>query len=275
MNDEIRMKRLVIQIPAFNEAEILPKTLVALPRQIPGIDRVLILVIDDGSTDNTTEVALQHGADFVVRHRLNRGLSNTFMTGIQTSLALGADVIVNTDADNQYPGEMINELVKPILSDMADMVIGDRQPLLNRNFSKQKGVLEAFGSWVVRKASETDTPDAPSGFRAYSRYASLRLQVHNPYSYTLETLIQAGRERMKIVHVPISTNPTERPSRLHKGFFHFIFNQSGAIIRAFILYQPLKTFSSIGTLFFSAGLILLLRFFFLFLSGESGVGRYT
>jgi glycosyltransferase involved in cell wall biosynthesis len=268
------MTRLVIQIPAYNEAETLPRALDDIPRSYPGIDEVILLVINDGSKDDTTHVALSHGADYVVQHRLNRGLSGTFLTGLQTSLALGANIIVNTDADNQYPGKEIGNLIRPIMDGSADLVIGDRQPLSNSNFSKTKGRLESIGSRVVRIVSETDVPDAASGFRAYSRYAALRLQVHNQYSYTIETLIQAGREKMKIQHIPIETNPSIRPSRLHKGFADFILNQGGAIIRSFILYQPLKTFSSVGLVFLTPGIILLLRYLIIYLIGDSGVGRY-
>lgn len=271
----ISMRRLFIQIPALNESSALPVVLRSLPGVLPGIDDIHILLIDDGSADNTAHVALENGADFVIRHRINRGLSSSFITGIQSSLALGADIIVNTDADNQYPGDAIARLIAPIIEGKADIVIGDRQPHKNSNFSKTKSVLENFGSWVVRFVSGTDAPDAPSGFRAYSRYAALRIQVHNQYSYTLETLIQAGREKMKIVHVPIMTNRTDRPSRLHKGFLHFIWKQGGAILRSYVLYQPLKTFLSLGMVFLVPGAFLLLRFVALFLLGDSGIGRYV
>jgi glycosyltransferase involved in cell wall biosynthesis len=268
------MTKLVIQIPAYNESQNLSNVLKEIPRTIDGVDQVSILVIDDGSTDNTTDVALQNGADYVVRHRNNRGLSNTFMTGIRTSLSLGADIIVNTDADNQYPGEYIRVLVNPIIEGSADMVIANRMPMNNKNFSPIKQQLEALGSWFIRLISGTDAPDAPSGFRAYSRYAALRIQVYNPYSYTLETLIQAGKEQLKITHIPIETNPAVRPSRLHKGVLNFIWHQSGAIVRSYFLYQPLRTFGMMGIPFLLIGFGLVLRFIILYLMGDSGIGRY-
>lgn len=252
--------KLVIQIPAYNEAEHLPVVLAELPRQLPGIDEILVVVIDDGSDDGTAKVALEYGADFVLRHRRNRGLSKAFIDGIQFGLALGADIIVNTDADNQYPGSQIDKLIQPILEDKADLVIGDRQTLDNKNFSPFKRFMEYLGSSVIRRVSNTTVPDTVSGFRAFSRYAALRLQVYNPYSYTLETLIQAGKGLMKIAHVPIDTNPATRESRLHKGMFNFIWRQGGAIIRSYVLYQPLRTFLSAGGIFSAIGLFLLGRF---------------
>jgi hypothetical protein len=190
-------------------------------------------------------------------------------------LALGADIIVNTDADHQYPGHYIPDLVAPILAGQADVVIGDRQAAKNRHFSPLKRLLERLGSWVMRTLSQTDAPDAPSGFRAYSRYAALRAQVYNSYSYTLETLIQAGKERMSIAHLPIVTNPTLRPSRLHKGILNFIWRQSGTIVRSYVLYQPLKTFTLLGIPFLAAGFFLLARFLLFYLLGETGIGRYA
>lgn len=265
--------KLVIQIPAYNEAEHLPVVLAELPRQLPGIDEILVVVIDDGSDDGTANIALEHGADYVLRHRRNRGLSRAFIDGIQFGLALGADIIVNTDADNQYPGQQIEKLIQPLLEDKADLVIGDRQTLDNKNFSPFKRFMEHLGSSVIRRVSNTTVPDTVSGFRAFSRYAALRLQVYNPYSYTLETLIQAGKGLMKIVHVSIDTNPATRASRLHKGMFNFIWRQGGAIIRSYVLYQPLRTFVSIGSLLLLAGLILLGRFLVSYLFLEQG-SRY-
>ena len=252
--------KLAIQIPAYNEAEHLPAVLAELPRQLPGVDEIVIVVVDDGSTDATSKVALENGADFVLRHRRNRGLSKAFIDGIQFCLALGADIIVNTDADNQYPGNQIGKLIEPLLQGRADLVIGDRQTLENKHFSPFKRAMEHLGSSVIRKVSNTKVPDTVSGFRAFSRYAALRLQVYNPYSYTLETLIQAGKGLMKIESVPIETNPATRASRLHRGIFNFIWKQGGAIIRSYVLYQPLRTFLSIGGLLFLIGAILLGRF---------------
>ena len=265
--------KLVIQIPAYNEAEHLPLVLAELPRQLAGIEEVIVVVIDDGSDDGTAKVALEHGAYYVLRHRRNRGLSKAFIDGIQFGLALGADIIVNTDADNQYPGSQIDKLIQPILEDKADLVIGDRQTLDNKNFSPFKRFMEHMGSSGIRRVSNTTVPDTVSGFRAFSRYAALRLQVYNPYSYTLETLIQAGKGLMKIAHVPIDTNPATRESRLHKGMFNFIWRQGGAIIRSYVLYQPLRTFVSIGSLLLLAGLILLGRFLVSYLFFEQG-SRY-
>jgi len=263
--------KLAIQIPAFNEAECLPTVLGELPKTLPGVDEILVVVIDDGSTDSTASTALEHGADFVLRHRQNRGLSKAFIDGIQFCLALGADIIVNTDADNQYPGSEIGKLIEPILQNRADLVIGDRQTLENKHFSPFKRAMEYLGSSVIRWVSATTCPDTVSGFRAFSRYAALRLQVYNPYSYTLETLIQAGKGNMKIENVPIETNPATRESRLHKGMFNFIWRQGGAIIRSYVLYQPLRTFLSIGMVLLLAGIILLGRFlvYYLFLDGSS------
>ncbi len=267
--------KLIVQIPAYNEAATLPETLADIPKDVPGFERTEILVVDDGSSDDTTRVALECGADYVIRHRRNRGLARAFMTGLTSSLALGADVIVNTDADHQYPGRYIADLAAPIVSGAADLVIGDRQPGSNIHFSPMKRLLENLGSWVMRYLSQTDAPDAPSGFRAYSRFAALRMHVYSTYSYTLETIIQAGRERMAIAHVPIQTNPALRQSRLHRGVLDFIWRQSGTIIRSYILYQPLRTFLLMGGPFLLAGAILIGRFMYLYLSHESGIGRYV
>ena len=267
--------KLVIQIPSYNEAKTLGDTIADLPRKLPEFEDIVILVIDDGSKDNTAEIALECGADYVVRHRRNLGLSQTFLTGLSTALALGADVIVNTDADNQYPGRYIHELIKPIVSGDADLVIGDRKPSENIHFPRYKRFLEVLGSWVIRALSQTDVPDAVSGFRAFSRYAALRVQVYNNYSYTLETLIQAGKYRMGISHVSIETNPASRPSRLHKGVVNFIWRQSGTVIRSIVLYQPLRIFVLLGIPFLLIGGLLITRFLFFYLVGESGIGRYV
>lgn len=268
---QLLIMKLAIQIPAFNEAEHLPAVLAELPRQLPGVDEIVVVVVDDGSTDGTSQVALEHGADFVLQHRRNRGLSKAFIDGIQFCLALGADIIVNTDADNQYPGSQISKLIEPLLRGRADLVIGDRQTLENKHFSPLKRAMEHLGSCVIRRVSNTTVPDTVSGFRAFSRYAALRLQVYNPYSYTLETLIQAGKGLMKIESVPIETNPATRASRLHKGMFNFIWKQGGAIIRSYVLYQPLRTFLSIGSVLFLIGAILLGRFlvYYIFLDDGS------
>jgi glycosyltransferase involved in cell wall biosynthesis len=268
-------KTAVIQIPCYNEAATLGETLADLPRSLPGIARVIVLVVDDGSADQTAKVALESGADYLVRHRRNRGLSQAFMTGLNTALALGADVIVNTDADHQYPGRYVAALIAPVLSGQADLVIGDRQPGQNIHFSRVKRALERLGSWFIRVVSGTGAQDAASGFRAYSRYAALRLHVYNSYSYTLETLIQAGRERMAIAHIPIQTNAALRPSRLHTGILSFIWRQSGTIIRSYVLYQPLKSFVLLGLPFLLAGAFLIARFLYFYFAGDSGIGRHV
>jgi glycosyltransferase involved in cell wall biosynthesis len=268
-------KILVIQVPAYNEEESIPAVLNEIPRSIPGVDNILIQVIDDGSVDNTAEVALANGADYVVRHSSNQGLSRAFMTGITHALKLGADIIVNTDADSQYPGEQIPFIVEPILHGKADMVIGDRQPARNQHFPYYKRVLQVIGSWFVSYLSGNQIKDAASGFRAYSRYAALRLQVFNEFSYTLETIIQSKRENIKIVYVPITTNPAIRPSRLHKGIFNFLYKQGGTIIRAIVLYRPIRTAIIIGSPFILTGLFLIGRFLWVYLSGGSGIARYV
>lgn len=264
----------VIQIPCYNEAATLGETLADLPKTLPGVSRIVVLVVDDGSTDGTAQVALKGGADYVVRHRQNRGLARAFTTGLSASLALGADIIVNTDADHQYPGRYIPSLIAPALGGKADLVIGDRQLGQNTHFSPLKRILEKAGSWVIRLLSQTDAPDAASGFRAYTRYAALRLQVHNDYSYTLETLIQAGRQRMATAHVPIDTNPTLRPSRLHRGVLNFIWRQGGTIIRSYVLYRPLQSFLLLGIPFILVGGALIGRFLFYYITGNSGIARF-
>lgn len=265
---------LLIQIPCYNEERNIAQTLADLPTQVAGISRITKLIIDDGSRDSTAAVAIASGADYVIQHPYNQGLAKAFMTGIQTSLALGADIIVNTDADNQYPGRYIADLVKPILTGEAAIVIGDRQVHRVEHFSTLKRVLEQLGSWFMRQVSGTDVKDAPSGFRAYSRYSALHLRVFNRYSYTLETLIQAGREKVPIAQIPITTNPPTRESRLHRGILSFIWRQTGTIIRSYVLYQPLKTFLLLSLPFIFASAVLTTRFFYFYVSHQAGVGRY-
>ncbi|HMN11695.1 MAG TPA: glycosyltransferase family 2 protein [Bellilinea sp.] len=266
--------KLIIQIPCYNESGTLAETLKELPRTLPGVDEITVLIIDDGSTDGTAQTALTSGADLVIRHPSNKGLAQAFQTGLEAALALGADIIVNTDADNQYPGKYIADLVAPVLAGDAEIAIGDRQVRENEHFSPAKRSLESLGSWFVRKFSNTDVPDAPSGFRAYSRYAALRTHVHSSYSYTLETLIHAGNSRMRIAHLPIKTNASTRESRLHKGTWDFIKRQAATIIRAYVLYEPFKTFTLTSVPFFAAGLFLVLRFLYYYLTNQAGVGRY-
>jgi len=265
---------LVIQVPAYNEADDIGAMLQDLPKSIPGVDKITIQVIDDGSRDDTCQVSLDNGADLVIRHTTNHGLARTFMTGITHAIDLGADIIVNTDADNQYPADQISSLVEPILRSEADIVIGDRQPGKNQHFPWYKRILQIIGSWFVSFLSGSKVPDAASGFRAYSRYAALRLHVFNEFSYTLETIIQSNRERIKILYIPILTNPAIRPSRLHKGIFNFLYKQGGTIIRSLVLYRPIRSAVLIGSPFILVGLVLIVRFLVVYLFGGSGIARY-
>lgn len=261
--------KLIIQIPCLNETATLPAVLRDLPTHIPGIDIIETLVIDDGSTDGTADLAVALGVDHVVRHRGHKGLATAFQTGIDAGLKLGADIIVNTDGDHQYPGSAIPRLVEPILDREADIVIGDRQVDQIGHFSGQKKLLQKVGSWVVRVASDTDVPDAPSGFRAYSREAALRLYVTSDFSYTVENLIQAGKRRLTIAHIPVETNPQTRPPRLHKGNWSFVKQQASTILRTFTYFEPLRTFSYLAAPFFLVGLVLLGRFFYVYLLGNA------
>ncbi len=268
------MMKLIIQIPCFNEAESLPAALAELPRTISGIDCIETLVIDDGSSDDTAAVAERLGVTHVVRHPRNLGLAQAFQTGLDACLRLGADVIVNTDADNQYPGRYIPDLVAPVLAGQADMVIGDRQVQTILHFSPLKKWMLALGGWMVRNVSGVDVADPVSGFRAYSREAALRFTILTRYSYTLETIIQAGKGGLGIVGVPVATNPPTRPSRLQRSMWHFIKAQAGTILRLYAFYEPLRTFSYIAVPFLLTGVALWVRFFVNYLSGESGVGRF-
>jgi glycosyltransferase involved in cell wall biosynthesis len=256
------MKKLIIQIPCLNEAATLPATLADLPASVPGIDAVETLIVDDGSRDDTIAVALAHGVQHVVRFRRRRGLAAAFMAGIDASLKLGADYIVNTDADNQYAGADIVRLVQPLLDGTADIVIGDRQIREIRHMSWPKRLLQRFGSWAVRQVSSTQVPDTTSGFRAYTRDAALRMTIVSEFSYTLESIIQAGKKRMAIAHVEVRTNPRTRPSRLFDGMFSYIKQSAATIVRIYAMYEPLKVFTYIGSLVFVAGFALALRFLY-------------
>ena len=260
--------KLIIQIPCYNEAGTLAIALAALPRKVPGFDTVEWLIIDDGSTDDTVAVARANGVDHVIRHTRNQGLARGFMTGLDACLRLGADVIVNTDADNQYNADDIPALTKPILEHRADIVVGARPIETIKHFSPVKKMLQKLGSWVVRLASKTDIPDAPSGFRAMSRAAAQRLMVFNDYTYTLETIIQAGQKNMAITSVPIRINGDLRPSRLVKSIPSYIKRSIVTIIRIFIIYRPFRFFGTIGAVLFGAGLLIGLRFLWKYLGGE-------
>ena len=251
--------KLVIQIPCFNEEETLPATIADLPREVPGVDIVEWLVIDDGSADRTSEVARELGVDHVVRHNRNRGLAAAFMTGLDAGLRAGADVIVNTDADNQYVAACIPDLVRPVLEEGADVVVGERPIEEISEFSGLKKRLQRFGSWVVRRFSGTSVRDAASGFRAMSRAAALRLQVFGRYSYTMETLVQAKAEGLAVASVPIRVNPQTRPSRLAKSMGQYLRRSGTTIVRSFALYYPFRFFFWIGLVPFVFGSALLIR----------------
>ena len=266
------MKKLIIQIPCLNEAETLAVTLAELPREVPGIDVVEWLIIDDGSTDDTAKVARENGVDHVVSMGHNSGLARAFMAGIDESLRLGADVIVNTDADNQYCAADIPALVGPIISGDADMVIGTRPIMDIEHFSAAKKVLQRLGSWAVRQASGTDIADAPSGFRAIDRRAAMRLNVFSEYTYTVETIIQAGNRGMKVVSVPIRVNGDLRPSRLVKSVSSYVRRSLLTIFRIFMAYRPMTTFMVPGLIMLGLGTLVGARFLWLFAVGQ-GMGH--
>ena len=263
--------KLIIQIPCYNEAATLPVALAALPRKVAGFDTVEWLVIDDGSTDDTVAVAQANGVDHIARHTRNQGLARGFMTGLDACLSLGADVIVNTDADNQYNAGDIPSLIQPILEHRAEIVVGARPIKTIEHFSTIKKVLQKLGSWVVRVASKTDIPDAPSGFRAMSRHAAQRIVVFSDYTYTLETIIQAGQKNMSIISVPVRVNDDLRPSRLMKSIPSYIQRSIVTIVRIFVIYRPFRFFASLGLLLFLPGFLLGLRFtYFYFVNDDAG-----
>ncbi len=260
--------KLIIQIPCYNEAETLPHTLGLLPRQIEGVDQVEVLVIDDGSSDGTLAAAKAAGADHVMTLPHHSGLAMAFAAGLDACLRLGADLIVNTDADNQYEAGDIPKLVAPILRGEAELVVGDRGVLTNAWFSPLKRRLQAWGSRVVSRAAGLDIPDATSGFRAMTRRMAMRTLVLSEYSYTLETLIQAGNLHARVVSVPIQTNPPHRPSRLMRGVGDYLMHSSVTIVRSYTMYRPLRVFTIIGTVLFLLGAALLIRFLVFFFQGE-------
>lgn len=260
--------KLIVQIPCYNEETTLPQTVRDIPRQITGIDKVEILIIDDGSTDRTVEVARELGIEHIVRNKQNKGLARTFRAGLEACLTFGADIIVNTDGDNQYVGADIPKLVAPILAGQADIVVGDRQTDTVAHFSPLKKLLQKVGSSFVRRLSETEVTDAVSGFRAFSREAAIKMNVVSSYSYTIETLIQAGKKHLAVVSVPIGTNAKTRESRLFKSIPDFIQRQVTTIIRMYAMYQPLRAFFYIGLITSLMGLIPIVRFLFFYAIGE-------
>jgi glycosyltransferase involved in cell wall biosynthesis len=265
--------KLIVQIPCYNEEHTLPQTVADIPRQIPGIDTVEVLIIDDGSRDRTAEVAREIGVDHIVRNRRNMGLAHSFRRGLDACLAHGADIVVNTDGDNQYCGADIALLVQPILEGRADIVVGDRQTAAIDHFSPSKRMLQRFGSWVVRAFSGVNVPDAVSGFRAISREAAFRLNIVSPFSYTIEMLIQVGMKGMAFTSVPIRTNPKTRDSRLFSSVFKFIERSGSTLLRMYTMYRPLKVFTMIGLVTALIGAVPMLRFlyFYLFVNGTGKV----
>ena len=261
--------KLIIQIPCYNEAETLPAALAELPAAIPGIDCIETLIIDDGSDDGTAAVAEALGVNHIIRHPRNLGLAQAFQTGLDACLRRGADIIVNTDADNQYPGRYIPELVAPVLAGTADIVIANRQVDNIEHFSPFKKFLQKLGSWTVRTVSGTNVPDAVSGFRAYSRDTALRLHILTNFSYTLDTIIQAGKQGLIIHSIPVETNGPIRPSRLQRSMGHFIKAQASTIVRLYAFYEPLRTFTYIALPFILSGLALWARFFYAYVNDTS------
>jgi glycosyltransferase involved in cell wall biosynthesis len=252
--------KLIIQVPCYNEEAVLPQTVQDLPRALPGVDQIEYLVVDDGSTDHTAEVAQEVGVHHIIRLRHNRGLAYAFVKGMEAALEAGADIIVNTDADNQYRGDDVGRLIQPILEGRADIVVGDRGVAALERFSPVKRWLQRLGSQVVERASGIPVPDATSGFRAFTRESALRLTVLSDYTYTLETLIQAGVRRMAVVYVPIRTNPQTRPSRLISSIPSFLTISTITIIRFYIMYRPMRVFTAIGGTLIAGGVVLGLRF---------------
>lgn len=266
--DKGKVMKLIIQIPCLNEEKTLPQVLKSIPHKIPGIDKIEILIIDDGSTDKTVKVARALGVKHIIRHVRNRGLGVAFRHGAEHALELGADILVNTDGDNQYPQARIRDLVRPIVQGKADIVVADRQTHKIEHFSPLKKILQRIGSRVVNIAAGTDLPDAPSGFRAYSRQALLELNLITTFSYTMETIIQAGNKRLAITSIPIDTNPKTRESRLFRSNWEHIRKSAAAIIRAYVMYRPHMVFGTASVILLIAGALPFARFmYFAFVQG--------
>jgi glycosyltransferase involved in cell wall biosynthesis len=265
--------KVFIQVPCLNEEETLPAVLSSIPTEIDGVDEIEILVIDDGSTDRTLEVARAHGVRHFVHHTRNMGLARSFRDGVDYALGQGADIVVNTDGDNQYPQERIGDLVQPILKGTADIVIADRQTQTIAHFSGFKKVMQRFGSHIVNKAAETELPDAASGFRAYSRDALVRLNVVTQFSYCMETIIQAGNKRLHIASIPVTTNAKTRESRLFKNVFHHMAKSASAIIRSYLMFKPYVIFATLTVAFGVIAAIPLVRFFIIWLVGGDTAGN--
>ncbi|GAB5389541.1 MAG: glycosyltransferase family 2 protein [Alphaproteobacteria bacterium] len=265
-------KLLIVQIPCLNEEKTLPSVVAEIPRDVPGFDRVEVLIIDDGSTDRTIEVAKECGVDHIVQVPTNRGLANAFQTGVDACLKLGADVIVNTDGDNQYPGEYIIPLVQPLIERKADIVIGNRQPRQRGHYNSLKKILHLFGAWAVRKASNTDVQDPVSGFRAISREAALKLNIVTKFSYTTEMVIQAGRKGLKLMDIEMETNAATRQSRLFKSIPSFVGRSGSTILQTYAMFRPLKVFVILGLTPVIIGMIPIVRFLYHYMMGD-GEGR--
>ncbi|WP_285039416.1 glycosyltransferase family 2 protein [Plantibacter sp. lyk4-40-MEA-4] len=262
--------KLFVQIPCLNEEETLPLVLESIPTSIPGIDEIEILIIDDGSTDRTIEVAKSYGVKHFVKHSTNMGLARSFRDGVDYALLHGADIVVNTDGDNQYPQNRIGDLVQPILAGEAEIVVADRQTALIEHFSPFKKAMQRFGSFIVNKAAKTTLPDAASGFRAYSKYSLIRLNMVTKFSYCMETIIQAGNKRLAITSIPVTTNPKTRESRLFRSIGEHMYQSGVAIVRAFLMYRPYVVFAGLGLLLLLAGLTPFVRYLILTIVQDEG-----
>lgn len=262
--------KLVVQCSCANEEQSIETVLQEIPKKIAGIDEIEIVIVDDGSTDRTVEIAKKHGVKHIVHHAQRKGLAIGFRNAIEKSLAIGADIIVHTDGDNQYPGDRIPDLIAPILAGNADMVIADRQTQKIKHFSPGKKLLQRFGTWILNKAASTNVPDAPSGFRAYSREAAIKLNVVTAFSYAMETLIQAGNKRFALATIQIKTNPKTRESRLFKSSWEHVTKSGAAIFRAFLMYRPYAFFGALGGLLFVLGLVPFARYLYFLIQGDGG-----